>query len=180
VSLSSQPLSPLDGRYAASVTSLSLLLSEAGLNRARIQVEIEWIIWLSSRNLLSQGEPLTENQRTALRNVVTNFSDADVAKLFETESQTKHDVKAVEYFVRDKLTEIGRGDLHELTHFACTSEDINNLSYAIIIRDAVQSIWLPKAKDLVASLKELAVRYAATPMLSRTHGQPATPTTIGK
>jgi adenylosuccinate lyase len=108
------------------------------------------------------------------------FSDQDVAKLAETESRTHHDVKAVEYFVRDKLTEIEREDLHELAHFAATSEDINNLSYALIIKDAVNKVWLPKAKQLVATLSELAHSLASVPMLSRTHGQPATPTTIGK
>jgi adenylosuccinate lyase len=112
--------------------------------------------------------------------MVTNFSDADVAELAETEARTRHDVKAVEYFVRDRLSKLGREDLLELTHFACTSEDINNLSYAITIRDAVMAVWLPKARTLVDSLKVLADKYKDAAMLSRTHGQPATPTTMGK
>jgi adenylosuccinate lyase len=180
VSLSFQPLSPLDGRYAPQVQELSLFLSEAGLNRARIQVEIEWLILLANKELFGRERYVTEEQARRLRSVVDYFSDADVAKLADTESRTKHDVKAVEYFVRDKLTEIDREDLHELAHFAATSEDINNLAYSLIIKDAVNKVWLPKAKELVKSLTELANSYAAVPMLSRTHGQPATPTTMGK
>jgi adenylosuccinate lyase len=180
VSLSFQPLSPLDGRYASQVQDLSLYLSEAGLNRARIQVEIEWLILLANKELFGRDRYITEEQARRLRSVVDYFSDADVAKLADTESRTRHDVKAVEYFVRDKLTEIDREDLHELAHFAATSEDINNLSYALIIKQAVSKVWLPKAREVVSSLEELAKAYASVPMLSRTHGQPATPTTMGK
>ena len=180
MSLSFQPLSPLDGRYASQVQELSLFLSEAGLNRARIKVEIEWLVLLANKNLFGEYSFLTEEQIRRLRTAVDYFSDADVAKLADTESRTRHDVKAVEYFVRDKLTEIDREDLHELTHFAATSEDINNLSYALIIKQALTKVWLPKAKAVVDSLTELAKAYALVPMLSRTHGQPATPTTMGK
>ena len=180
MSLSFQPLSPLDGRYASQVQELSLYLSEAALNRARIKVEIEWLILLANKEIFGKDRYITEEQARRLRSAVDYFSDADVAKLAETEARTRHDVKAVEYFVRDKLTEIDREDLHELAHFAATSEDINNLSYALIIKDAVNRIWLPKAKQVVATLSELARSYANVPMLSRTHGQPATPTTMGK
>ena len=180
VSLSFQPLSPLDGRYASQVQELSLYLSEAALNRARIKVEIEWLVLLANKELFGKDRYITEEQARRLRMATDYFSDADVAKLAETESRTHHDVKAVEYFVRDKLTEIEREDLHELAHFAATSEDINNLSYALIIKDAVNKVWLPKAKQLVATLSELAHSLASVPMLSRTHGQPATPTTMGK
>ena len=155
-------------------------LSEAGLNRARIQVEIEWLIHLANRDLLGTNNPILKPEAEALRAVVANFSDDDVATLAQTEATTKHDVKAVEYFIRDKLAEAGRGDLAELTHFGCTSEDINNLSYAITVRDAVKDVWLPKAEALLVKLNELAHKYVAVPMLSRTHGQPATPTTMGK
>ena len=180
VSLSFQPLSPLDGRYASQVQELSLYLSEAALNRARIKVEIEWLILLASKEIFGKERYVTEEQARGLRSAVDYFSDADVEKLAETESRTRHDVKAVEYFVRDKLTEINREDLHELAHFAATSEDVNNLSYALIIKDAVGKVWLPKAKQVVETLSELARSYANVPMLSRTHGQPATPTTMGK
>jgi adenylosuccinate lyase len=180
VSLSFQPLSPLDGRYASQVEQLSPYLSEAGLNRARIQVEIEWVILLANKELFGRDRYVTEEQAGKLRSVVAYFSDEDVAKLKDTESRTKHDVKAVEYFVRDKLTEIDREDLHELAHFAATSEDINNLAYALVIKDAVNKVWLPKAKQIATSLAELAKSCASVPMLSRTHGQAATPTTMGK
>ena len=180
MSLSFQPLSPLDGRYASQVQELSLYLSEAALNRARIKVEIEWLILLANKEIFGKDRYITEEHARRLRSAVDYFSDADVAKLAETEARTRHDVKAVEYFVRDKLTEIDREDLHELAHFAATSEDINNLSYALIIKDAVNRVWLPKAKQVVETLSELARSYAGVPMLSRTHGQPATPTTMGK
>lgn len=180
MSLSFQPLSPLDGRYQAQVQELSLLLSEAGLNKARIQVEIEWLILLANKEIFGRERYVTEEQARRLRAAFEYFSDEDVAKLKDIESRTKHDVKAVEYFVRDKLTEIDREDLHELAHFAATSEDINNLSYALIVKQAVNNVWLPKAKTVVAALAELAKAYASIPMLSRTHGQPATPTTMGK
>ena len=175
-----QPLSPLDGRYRAAVSELGNHLSEAGLNRARIKVEIEWLIHLANRDLLQTGKPILQPEIEALRAIVTNFSDADVESLARTEATTKHDVKAVEYFIRGKLSEAERDDLLELTHFACTSEDINNLSYALTVRDAVNEVWLPKAEALLTKLAELARKYVAVPMLSRTHGQPATPTTMGK
>ena len=178
--LSVQPLSPLDGRYRAAVAELGDHLSEAGLNRARVKVEIEWLIQLANRDLLQTGKPVLEPEAEKLRAIVTNFSDADVETLARTEATTKHDVKAVEYFIRAKLAELDREDLLELTHFACTSEDINNLSYALTVRDAITDVWLPKAEGLIAKITELANKYVSVPMLSRTHGQPATPTTMGK
>ena len=178
--LSPQPLSPLDGRYRGAVGELGEYLSEAGLNRARIHVEIEWLIQLANRALLGTANPVLQPEAEALRAVVTNFSDADVAELAKTEATTRHDVKAVEYFIRDRLTNLGRQDLHELTHFGCTSEDINNLSYALTVKAAIEQVWLPKAKVMVAKLDELAKKYTDASMLSRTHGQPATPTTMGK
>jgi adenylosuccinate lyase len=180
VSLSSQPISPLDGRYAPAVSELSLLLSEAGLNRARVQVEIEWLLLLANSEIFGRERYVTEEQAKALRKAFEDFSDEDVKALASIEATTKHDVKAVEYFVRDKLTKLDRKDLHELTHFAATSEDINNLSYALSIKQAVTTVWLPKAKAVVQELSGLAKSSAGVSMLSRTHGQPATPTTMGK
>ena len=180
VSLSSQPISPLDGRYASAVSELSLLLSEAGLNRARVQVEIEWLLLLANSEIFGRERYVTEEQAKALRKAFEEFNDEDVKALAAIEATTKHDVKAVEYFVRDRLTKLDRKDLHELTHFAATSEDINNLSYALIIKQAVNTVWLPKAKALVQELSQLAKSSAGVAMLSRTHGQPATPTTMGK
>ena len=178
--LSNQPLSPLDGRYKSAVADLGVHLSEAGLNRARVHVEIEWLIHLANRNLLKTNAQLDLTEVELLREVVANFSDADVETLASFEAQTKHDVKAVEYFVREKLVEIGRPDLTELAHFACTSEDINNISYALTVRDAMNDVWLPRARAMVEKLSSLAARYQDVAMLSRTHGQPATPTTMGK
>lgn len=178
--LSIQPISPLDGRYRAAVSDLGFHLSEAGLNRARIAVEIEWLIQLANRNLLETNTSISEEQQNQLRNIVRNFSDEDVATLAATEATTKHDVKAVEYFIRGKLDELGLSNLAELTHFACTSEDINNLSYAITVRDAINEVWLPKVQLLLTKLRELSAKYASDAMLSHTHGQPATPSTMGK
>jgi len=178
--LGNQPLSPLDGRYQPVVAELGQHLSEAGLNRARLYVEIEWILFLAKRDLLSTGAEIDSVLTKQLREIVANFSYDDVAELAATEAQTRHDVKAIEYFIRARLTQLGRDDLLELTHFACTSEDINNLSYAITIRDAVTNVWLPKAEALVETVRALAVEYKDAAMLARTHGQPATPTTMGK
>jgi adenylosuccinate lyase len=179
--LSVQPLSPLDGRYRAQVQDLGDYLSEAGLNRARIQVEVEWLIWLANKDLLNTKGKLSDKEMAALRALGNeDFSDETVAQLAKTEAVTRHDVKAVEYFIRDALATHGREDLSELVHFACTSEDINNLAYALTVSDAVSKVWLPRATALVAKIKKLALELAETPMLSKTHGQPATPSTMGK
>ena len=178
--LSSQPLSPLDGRYQSQVAPLSEFLSEAGLNRARVQVEIEWLIFLVEEDPLELDKALSETELKALRSIYREFSDAEVARIKEFEATTRHDVKAVEYFIRERLAELGREDLSELVHFACTSEDINNLAYAITVRDAFDEVWIPALKNLVEKLKGLATSLADSAMLSRTHGQPATPTTMGK
>jgi adenylosuccinate lyase len=178
-SLPPQPLSPLDGRYRAAVGELGEHLSEAGLNRARVHVEVEWLIAQTDRGFFGTS-PLTDAAKQALRAVVTDFGQADIDELARVEATTRHDVKAVEYFVRGKLDELGLSELAELTHFACTSEDINNLSYALTVRDAVAQVWLPKYKAVIAKLVGLAHEHRDAPMLSRTHGQPATPTTMGK
>jgi adenylosuccinate lyase len=179
--LSVQPLSPLDGRYRSQVKELGEYLSEAGLNRARIQVEIEWLIWIANNDLLRTGTPISEAEAATLRELGgEGFDDASVEELASLEATTRHDVKAVEYFIRAALTKLGRDDLAELVHFGCTSEDINNLSYAITVSEAMQRVWLPRAKDLVAKLKRISLELVDVPMLSRTHGQPATPSTMGK
>lgn len=178
--LSPQPLSPLDGRYRAAVAPLSDYFSEAALNRARIKIEVEWLIWLTDKDLLKIGRPLTESEKQNLQKLHEQFDDSTVSKLQELEKKTRHDVKAVEYLIREKLSHIGRGDLNELVHFALTSEDVNNLSYAINIRDGFDNVWIPAAKALTDELRALAREHADVAMLSRTHGQPATPTTLGK
>ncbi|WP_448006814.1 adenylosuccinate lyase [Agromyces bauzanensis] len=178
-SLPPQPLSPLDGRYRSAVGELGEHLSEAGLNRARVQVEIEWLIAQTDRRFFGSS-PLSAEQRTQLRSVVTEFGQVDIDELASLEATTRHDVKAVEYYVRRRLELLGLDDIAELTHFACTSEDINNLSYAITVRDAVRRVWLPKLRGVIDAVAALAVEHRGAAMLSRTHGQPATPTTMGK
>lgn len=174
-----QPLSPLDGRYRNAVAELGDTLSEAGLNRARVHVEVEWLIALTDRAMFGSS-PLTPDQKAALRQFAEDFGQPQIDRLAEIEAVTQHDVKAVEYLVRDKLTELGLDSIAELTHICCTSEDINNLSYAITVRDALKNVWRPKLDLVLAALTEQAHRYEALPMMSRTHGQPATPTTLGK
>lgn len=178
--LGNLPLSPLDGRYQAQVAGLSEFLSEAGLNQARIQVEIEWLIALANEDLLQTGKKLSAKQVSDLRSIAKNFSASDIKRLAKLEATTKHDVKAVEYFIREELSKLKLDKFAELTHFGCTSEDVNNLAYAITVRDATEKIWLPKARLLIAKLSTIAKSLADVPMLARTHGQPATPTTMGK
>jgi adenylosuccinate lyase len=177
--LSPQPLSPLDGRYASAVSELGEFLSEAGLNRARIQVEVEWLIYLTDRSLFG-SQPIELEKQRQLRRLAPDFGDDEVAELGALEATTKHDVKAVEYYVRRRLDELGLTGIAELTHFAATSEDINNLSYALVIRDAITEVWLPAFRTVIDELRTQAVQYRDDAMLARTHGQPATPTTMGK
>lgn len=178
-SLPSMSLSPLDGRYAAAVAPLAEYLSEAGLNRARVEVEVEWIITLTDRGLFGSSA-LTDEQKDSLRSLYRDFGDDDIAWLAEKEAVTRHDVKAIEYLVRDRLSSLGLDAIAELTHFACTSEDINSASYALTVQRAVERVWLPKLRAVIASLTQLAEEHRDAVMLSRTHGQPATPSTMGK
>ncbi|WP_455132140.1 adenylosuccinate lyase [Microbacterium aurum] len=177
--LADQPLSPLDGRYRGAVAGLSDYLSEAGLNRARVEVEVEWIIALTDRSLFGSA-PLTADQQEQLRALYRDFGQTEIDWLASTESVTRHDVKAVEYLVRDRLASLGLDAVAELTHFACTSEDINSASYALTVRRAVENVWLPKLRAVIEALSALAREHRDAAMLSRTHGQPATPSTMGK
>ncbi len=173
-------LGPLDGRYREAVAPLIDFLSEAALNRDRVHVEVEWLIHLTRSTVLPGTAPLSDEQEARLRAIVTAFDADAVTELGEIEKVTVHDVKAVEYYIGRRLEGIGIDHLRPLVHFGCTSEDINNLSYALGIKDAVLQTWLPAARGLVESVEELARTTRDTPMLSRTHGQPATPTTLGK
>jgi adenylosuccinate lyase len=177
--LPEQPLSPLDGRYRSAVTGLGEHLSEAGLNRARVHVEVEWLLYLTDNEMFGSHR-LDPEQARSLRALVADFGQADIDELSALESTTRHDVKAVEYYVRARLIEAGLADVAELTHFACTSEDINNLSYALTIKTAVHEVWLPKITGVIDALYSRAVDHRADAMLAHTHGQPATPTTVGK
>ena len=177
-------LGALDGRYRGTVAPLVDHLSEAALNRQRVHVEIEWLIHQTSHGVVPGVRRLTDDEIAALRAVVDDFGTDEVAELDEIERVTVHDVKAVEYFLKKRLTAIAPSDddkgLAELIHFGCTSEDINNLSYALMVKGAVEQVWLPRAQALVAQVAELARELKDVPLLAHTHGQPATPTTMGK
>ena len=177
-------LGALDGRYRAVVAPLVDHLSEAALNRERVYVEIEWLIALTSGGVVPGVRSLTAAEQAALRAIVDDFGPADVAELGAIERETVHDVKAVEYYLKRRLATIAPDEpdrgLAELIHFCCTSEDVNNLSYALMIRGALTQVWLPKAAAVVAQIADLARALADVPLLAHTHGQPATPTTVGK
>ncbi|MFI2753838.1 adenylosuccinate lyase [Cellulomonas sp. P22] len=181
-------LGPLDGRYRGTVAPLVDHLSEAALNRERVHVEVEWLIHLTSQQVVPGAPALSAAEQQYLRDVVATFGPAEIAELAEIERTTVHDVKAVEYFLKKRLADapavLGPDtvlpDVSELVHFACTSEDVNNLSYALMVRGAVQDVWLPAATTLTDEVAALARELAGVPMLALTHGQPATPTTLGK
>ena len=177
-------LGALDGRYRSVVAPLVDHLSEPALNRARVHVEVEWLIHLTEQQVVPGVRRLTGAEQAALREVVTTFGPAEIDELAATERVTQHDVKAVEYFLKERLRALAPdpadAGLAELVHFACTSEDINNLSYAVMVKGAVQQVWLPRAAGLVDALTEMAAALRETPLLAHTHGQPATPTTMGK
>lgn len=174
-----QPISPLDGRYRKPVEGLGDFLSEAGLNRARVHVEVEWLAYLTQHSLLG-STPLGDDELAELREWAAGFGQAEIDRLAEVEATTQHDVKAVEYLVREQLSRQGLERIAELTHVCCTSEDINNLSYALTVKAAIDEIWLPKLEAVIVELARQAEQYRELPMMSRTHGQPATPTTLGK
>lgn len=180
-------LGPLDGRYRPEVAPLIDHLSEQALNRTRAHVEVEWLIFLSTHQVLPGAPLLTDAEIAYLRAIPTSMDDADIARLAAIEAQTRHDVKAVEYFLKEKLDaapasleQTNLPQMHEIVHIFATSEDINNLAYALNVKAAVEEIWLPAARSLTAALSEMARANAATPMLSHTHGQPASPSTLGK
>ena len=177
-------LGPLDGRYRAVTAPLVNHLSEAALNRARLQVEVEWLIHLTDTRVLPGAPVLSDTDKAYLRGVVEGFGAEDIAELAKIEAVTRHDVKAVEYLLKRRLDAAPAGSVlptvHEIVHIFCTSEDVNNLSYALTVRDAVEQVWLPAARGLVEDLRALARDNADAAMLSRTHGQAATPSTLGK
>jgi adenylosuccinate lyase len=173
-------LSPLDGRYAAKVAALRPLLSEFGLLHRRVQVEVEWFIALSDAGF-AEFKPLSESARGLMRGLVARFSESDAQAIKDIERTTNHDVKAVEYWIKSRIE--GQRELQaasEFIHFACTSEDINNTSHALMIAAARADVLLPALDGLIATLAELAQAHASLPMLARTHGQTASPTTVGK
>ena len=174
-------LSPLDGRYASQADALRAFFSESALIRYRTKIEVEWLIALAAEPAIPELPPFSATSAGALRALVAGFSEEDAARVKAIEAQTNHDVKAIEYWLRERVA----GDAalvaaSEFIHFACTSEDINNLSHSLAARDARDAVLLPRIDAVTERLTVLAHEHADAPMLSRTHGQPATPTTLGK
>ncbi|EEH52212.1 uncharacterized protein MICPUCDRAFT_53554 [Micromonas pusilla CCMP1545] len=173
-------ISPIDGRYGAKVKVLRACFSEYALVRARVIVEVRWLQKLASIPQIAEVPPLSDEANQFLEDFLANFSPADAAEVKKVERTTNHDVKAVEYVIKDRIA--SNPELHAVTefvHFACTSEDINNLSHALMLRSGIAATT-PLMDDIISKIAEMAETEAATPMMSRTHGQPASPTTLGK
>jgi len=174
-------ISPIDGRYGDKTEALRPLFSEYGLIRHRVLVEVRWLIALSEEPGIPELPPFSAHARHVLERIVEHFDEKDARRVKNIERTTNHDVKAVEYFLKEKIA--GNTELEaaaEFIHFACTSEDINNLAYALMLREGRAQVILPLLDELIDALRELAHRHADQPMLSRTHGQTASPTTLGK
>lgn len=174
-------ISPIDGRYAEKTQSLRAVFSEYGLMRFRLTVEIRWLQQLSRMTQITEVPSLSEEASQFLDTVVSHFSEQDARGIKQIETTTNHDVKAIEYYLKDKIA--GNAELlriSEFVHFACTSEDINNLSHALMLAEGRDTILVPQMENLIAEMTQLASTHADIPMLSRTHGQTASPTTMGK
>jgi len=173
-------LSPIDGRYASKVEELRPIFSEFGLIRYRVQVEVRWLQALANHAKIVEVAPFSEPANRTLESIIGNFSEADAQQIKDIELTTNHDVKAVEYFLKEKIA--GNAELEQVSefiHFACTSEDINNLSYGLMLKEG-REVVVAQMQACIAAIKQCALENAAQPMLSRTHGQSATPTTVGK
>ena len=174
-------ISPLDGRYQAKVAALSGIFSEFALIRDRVRIELAWLVALADESGIPEVHAFDDATRRELDTIGASFSAEDARAVKTIERDTNHDVKAVEYWVKERLARVaGTATLREFVHFACTSEDINNIAYALALRDARRDVLLPELEAVTGELRELAHRHAALPMLARTHGQAATPTTLGK
>ncbi len=174
-------ISPIDGRYAAKTESLRGIFSEYGLIYHRLIVEIRWLQTLSRTADIDEVPEFSEAANTLLESIIENFDPSEAQKIKEIERTTNHDVKAVEYYLKQQVAQNPELDaVSEFIHFACTSEDINNLSHALMLRSGRDQILMPMANEALDMITRLAHQYAAVPMMSRTHGQPASPTTLGK
>ncbi|MEN8169624.1 MAG: adenylosuccinate lyase [Pseudomonadota bacterium] len=174
-------VSPIDGRYGSKTESLRPIFSEYGLIRHRVQVEVRWLQKLAATDAISEVPAFSGHATNLLNDIVEKFSEEDAQRVKNIERTTNHDVKAVEYFLKEKIE--GNEELMAVTefiHFACTSEDINNLSHALMLREARTGVILPAIDEIIDAMRGKAHEYAEQPMLSRTHGQPASPTTVGK
>jgi adenylosuccinate lyase len=174
-------LSPLDGRYERSADPLRPFFSEAALIRYRVLIELEWLKALAAERRIRELKPFSRATRLALDRLVAGFAEKDATHIKNIEAATNHDVKAIEYWLKGRLAKNAQVQRAlEFIHFACTSEDINNLAYALMLAQARDRVLLPRLDQLIVALRALARRHAARPMLSRTHGQPASPSTLGK
>lgn len=174
-------ISPIDGRYADKTTSLRSIFSEYGLIRFRVLIEIRWLEMLTQHGNIPECPPLSCHAQDILNGIIQHFSEQDASRIKHIENSINHDVKAVEYFIKECVANNSElAQISEFIHFGCTSEDINNLAYALMLHTARAQIILPALDDLITSLKKAAHEYADFAMLARTHGQPATPTTVGK
>ena len=173
-------ISPIDGRYEKETQELKLFFSEEALIKYRIKIEIEYLITLCSAVHIKELKPLSSVKKTELRNIYNKFSTNDAKQVKKIEEKTNHDVKAIEYFISDKLQRSRSVKLIPWIHFALTSEDINNLAYSLMWKEGLIHVYLPTLKKVISRLKTLAKNYSDTAMLAMTHGQPATPITVGK
>jgi adenylosuccinate lyase len=174
-------LSPLDGRYARTADPLRPYFSEQALIRYRVRIELAWLEALAAERSIKELKPFSARTKSSFEKLVQAFTEADAEKIKEIEAETNHDVKAIEYWLKGKLGENAEAQRSlEFIHFACTSEDINNLAYALMVRESRDAVMLPRLDEIAEALKRLAHRHAGLAMLSRTHGQAATPTTLGK
>ena len=174
-------LSPIDGRYQDKTTVLRTIFSEFGLLKFRVTVEVRWLQKLAANPQITEVPPLSKKANDYLNKIVTEFNLEDAQRIKEIERTTNHDVKAVEYFLKEKAEVMPElTNVTEFIHFACTSEDINNLSHALMLKTAREKVLLPEWQHLIDEITRLAHAYKAIPLLSRTHGQPASPSTVGK
>ncbi|SCZ59401.1 adenylosuccinate lyase [Thiohalomonas denitrificans] len=174
-------ISPIDGRYGGKTADLRPIFSEYGLIRHRVKVEVRWLQKLAATPSIAEVPALSEHADNVLDRIVEHFDVEDAQRVKNIERTTNHDVKAVEYFIKEKIA--GNDELEaisEFVHFACTSEDINNLAYALMLREARTQVVVPMLDEVIDAIRDLAHKFAELPMLSRTHGQPASPTTLGK
>ncbi len=172
-------ISPIDGRYASKVTPLTECFSEYALLKNRVKVEVMWLLALCKESGIAECRAVTAQEEEHLRAIITNFNPSEAEKIKKIEAVTNHDVKAVEYYLKDQIDGTSLADLSEFIHFACTSEDINNLSHALMLKDGTAAL-LPLQNQIIDTLKSQAKEFKEVPMLARTHGQTASPTTIGK
>ncbi|MEA3545613.1 MAG: adenylosuccinate lyase [Thermodesulfobacteriota bacterium] len=172
-------ISPIDGRYASKVSELTECFSEYALLKNRIKVEVIWLIALCSKPEIPECRTLTDDEEQTLRQIVADFTPIEAEKIKKIEAVTNHDVKAVEYYLKEQIAGTALEDISEFIHFACTSEDINNLAHALMLKDGL-AVLIPQQQKIIAVLSKLAREFQDVPMLARTHGQTASPTTIGK